>query len=274
MVAYVVTLPSAPGDTDPEPPSDSSFAQELYDVEHGLAGFGATLSLGQTRTAVPIGRPSRALRDLAAESDASLVIVGRRTDANRRRIGEANVIERLARTTTSSVLVVPEGITAPPRFLIAAVDESPCSTSVLATAAAIARTSGCGLIALHVVSPRSGTYDRVIDDGKRIRRHSVQHLELASASAQRLDPERQAWLDRLILRERADIGARAEIIEGDPAREIVATAVSLGDALIVVGKRGADEAPAGSIGSVARRLLARSPFPVLAVEVGGGDLSS
>jgi nucleotide-binding universal stress UspA family protein len=37
----------------------------------------------------------------------------------------------------------------------------------------------------------------------------------------------------------------------------------------VLGKRGADGAPRGSLGSVARELVARCPAPVLAVE--GGD---
>ena len=54
---------------------------------------------------------------------------------------------------------------------------------------------------------------------------------------------------------------------GDPAREIVAAAVARGGGLLVVGKRGADESPVGSLGSVARELLAKSPLPVLAVDV-------
>jgi nucleotide-binding universal stress UspA family protein len=35
--------------------------------------------------------------------------------------------------------------------------------------------------------------------------------------------------------------------------------------LVVVGMRGADGAPSGSVGSVARELLTRGPLPVLAV---------
>jgi nucleotide-binding universal stress UspA family protein len=54
---------------------------------------------------------------------------------------------------------------------------------------------------------------------------------------------------------------------GDPAREIASVALEYGSALVVVGKRGADGAPLGSIGSVARELLTRAPVPVLAVSV-------
>jgi nucleotide-binding universal stress UspA family protein len=52
---------------------------------------------------------------------------------------------------------------------------------------------------------------------------------------------------------------------GDPAREIASLALEYGSALVVVGKRGADGVPLGSIGSVARELLTRAPVPVLAV---------
>ena len=58
---------------------------------------------------------------------------------------------------------------------------------------------------------------------------------------------------------------RTEVRMGDPAREITAVASSGAATLVIVGMRGADEAPLGSLGSVARDLLARSPFPVLAV---------
>ena len=53
---------------------------------------------------------------------------------------------------------------------------------------------------------------------------------------------------------------------GDPAREIVRTAMQHESPLVVVGLRGADDAPPGSIGSVTRELLTRGPMPVLAVD--------
>jgi nucleotide-binding universal stress UspA family protein len=58
---------------------------------------------------------------------------------------------------------------------------------------------------------------------------------------------------------------RTEVAVGDPAREIAATAASVAGTIVVVGMRGADEAPPGSIGSVVRELLTRAPIPVLAV---------
>jgi nucleotide-binding universal stress UspA family protein len=57
----------------------------------------------------------------------------------------------------------------------------------------------------------------------------------------------------------------AEVAIGDPAREIVRAATERDTSLVVVGMRGADKAPPGSIGSVTRELLTRGPMPVLAV---------
>ena len=58
---------------------------------------------------------------------------------------------------------------------------------------------------------------------------------------------------------------RTEVVSGDPVRGITAAAMASDRTLVVVGMRGADEAPVGSVGSVARELLSRAPMPVLVV---------
>jgi nucleotide-binding universal stress UspA family protein len=54
-------------------------------------------------------------------------------------------------------------------------------------------------------------------------------------------------------------------VVGDPVREVTAAAMENERSLVVVGMRGADSAPVGSVGSVARELLTRAPMPVLVV---------
>ncbi|MDB4917653.1 MAG: UspA protein [Gemmatimonadetes bacterium] len=251
IIAHV--LPPTRGDARPN---------DVEETTRGLAGYGATLNVASTQTAAPMGNPSRMLREVAGESDASLVIMGRRMDANRRRIGEGNVVERLTRTARTSVLVVPEGVTAAPRVVIAALDESLFGASVLAAASSVALACGYSLIVMHVQAPESGAYDRVIDGGNTTRRRSSQSADASSALL--LSP---AWLAALLRRQQTPDDTRSEVAAGDPARELVGRALAVGDALLVVGKRGADATPRGSVGSVARALLARSPVPVLAVEV-------
>ena len=208
----------------------------------GLEGFAATLDVARAHTAVRAGRPSEQLGTLVEEFDASLIVVGRRQDANRKRIGEANVVARLARRTSASVLVVPEGVVAAPSCVVAAIDDGPGSGEVIHLAATLADGMSQPLIVLHVLQPMTGAYDRVVST----RRHDITMAARGAVES---------------------VHGRLTLAMGDPAREIVAAAVARGGGLLVVGKRGADESPVGSLGSVARELLAKSPLPALAVDV-------
>jgi hypothetical protein len=173
------------------------------------------------------------------------------------------VRERVARRTDASVLVVPEGTVERPNCVLAAIDEGVFGRAVLAAAAAIASLHRIPLVVLHVLAPVSGAYERVIEHWRRSRRPSLPSLGEAIGSAVSLSAP--GWL-RDISGSRDPLPVeRVEIEVGDPAREIVRTARTLGAPLVVVGKRGADGAPAGSLGSVARLVLASCPMPVLAV---------
>lgn len=210
----------------------------------GLGGFAATLDVASARSVVRSGRASRWLSDLAAESRAQLLILGRRADTNRRGIGEPNVLERSARRTDASVLVVPEGTTEPPRHIVAAVDRSAIADRVVGQALALARRHSCTLTLVHVVSPTTEPYDRARRSARGRSAASSPHAARVATPADR---------------------GHLHVLTGDPAREIVRHAEHNESALVVVGKRGDDGAPAGSIGSVARELLMRAPMPVLAI---------
>jgi nucleotide-binding universal stress UspA family protein len=211
----------------------------------GLGGFGATLDAASVRSIVRSGRASDWLTDLATESGADLLILGRRSDASRRGIGEPNVLERSARRTEATVLVVPQGTTEPPRHIVAAIDRSDVAHRVLAHARALVQQHACALTVVHVVCPTTESYDRV----RRARRGRA-------AGPPRLQSPHVATPI-----EASDL----HLLTGDPAREIILHAEHNGPALIVVGKRGADGAPPESIGSVARELLTRASSPVLAI---------
>jgi len=210
----------------------------------GLGGFGATLDATSVRRVVRFGRASHWLSALATESRADLLILGRRSDANRRGVGEPNVLERSVRRTEASVLVVPQGTTEPPRHIVAAIDRSAIAHRVLAHARALANQHGCALTLVHVVSPTTESYDRV----RRASRGRAVSSRLAT-------PPAAMPVD----------GTDLHLLTGDPAREIILHAEQNGPTLIVVGKRGADGAPAESIGSVARELLMRASSAVLAI---------
>lgn len=219
-----------------------SLTDAAASLSGGLDGFAATLDVARAHTAVRAGRPSAWLGMLAEEFEASLIVVGRRQDANRKRIGEANVVARLARRTRASVLVVPEGVVTAPSCVVAAIDDGPGSGEVIHRAASLADGMGHALIVLHVLQPMTGAYDRVVST----RRDDITMAARAAVES---------------------VHGRLTLAMGDPAREIVAAGAARGGGLLVVGKRGADESPVGSLGSVARELMAKSPLPVLAVDV-------
>lgn len=135
-------------------------------IAGGLSGFAATLQARSINSLVRFGSPSRWLSTIANDVEASLVVLGRRTDANRTRMGEPNVIERVARRTSASVLVVPERAAPSVERIVAAVDESGFAPKVLAVAGRLACAHEIPLSILHVLSPAMGAYARVARAGR------------------------------------------------------------------------------------------------------------
>jgi nucleotide-binding universal stress UspA family protein len=257
-----------PCDDAPAASANESLQGVSCAVAGGLGGFADTLDIASSRTVVRVGRPSSCLASVANDAEVSLLVLGRRANANRIRVGEPNVIERAARRTSSPVLVVPEGTTKPPDHIVAAVDESRFAPLVLRVAGRLAQMHGLPLTILHVLSPAVGAYERVIRSAK----HLLSHVGPPSATASEratvpapLASRTARWFMRLGRAHDATRRHSAEIAIGDPVREIVRTAMEHAAPLVVVGLRGADEAPPGSIGSVARELMTRGRMPVLAV---------
>jgi len=266
LLAHVSPLPEDSSEDD-DGDRVESLRQMKPALVGGLGGFAATLDVAGARSILRIGRPSRWLSIIANDERVSLLVLGRRADANRVRVGEPNVIERAARRTSASVLVVPEGIVQPPAHIVAAIDESRFAPRVLRVAHHLARLHEVSMTVLHVLSPAVGAYERVIRSARQLLGGNRQ-LQLAdrSSSAPNALPLRlPRWLVELAQSHGVFGRDRTEVRMGDPAREITAVAGSGAATLVIVGMRGADEAPLGSLGSVARDLLARSPFPVLAV---------
>ena len=119
---------------------------------------------------------------------------------------------------------------------------------------------------LHVLSPAVGAYERVIRPARQLLGSDRKLRPADRPTAPNALPLRMArWLVELEPSHNELDHDRTRVAMGDPAREITAVASSEAATLVVLGMRGADEAPLGSIGSVARELLTRGPLPVLAV---------
>lgn len=266
LLSHVAAASDDDRDGDGDSPLTRSVQELAPALSGGLGGFAATLPVASARSVVRFGRPSHWLRTLADGTEASLIVLGRRSNANRRRVGEPNVIERVTRRTSATVLVVPEGAQPMLRYIVAAIDRSPMGTRVLAIATALSKQFGYGVIVLHVVPPPTGGYARIV--GNKRRAHTPNDGgENRITSPDVLTRHVPRWLADRARHDPTRDEPHVRIAIGDPAREIMATARDLGAAMVIVGKRGDDDAPIGSVGSVARELLASAPVPVLAVDV-------
>jgi nucleotide-binding universal stress UspA family protein len=267
LLSHVLPFPEHSGEDDD---SDRARLESLRQMKPaligGLGGFAATLDVANWRSILRIGRPSRWLSIIANDEEVSLLVLGRRANANRLRVGEPNVIEGVSRRTNASVLVVPEGIVQPPEHIVAAVDESRFAPRVLHVAQRLARLHEVSMTVLHVLSPVVGAYERVIRTARQLLGGDRQLRSTDHPPARNALPLRMpSWLAELGQSHGIFERDRTEVRMGDPVREITAAASAGTATLVVVGMRGADDAPRGSLGSVARELLARAPLPVLAV---------
>jgi nucleotide-binding universal stress UspA family protein len=260
-VAHVVPWPDGATALDVALDGERPLREMRPALLGGLAGFGASLRLARARPVVRVGSPSVWLASLAASERAGLVVLGRRRDSARQRLGEPNVIERVARRAGCDVLVVPEGAAGPIAHVIAAVDAGDSAAPVVARALALARARDATLTLLHVLSPSHGSYDRLVRPRGRA---AAERPPAPGATAYR--DAAYAWLAWLARDAGPPVRCQLAVGSGDAGREILDLVARRGASVVVLGKRGADEAPRGSLGSVARELLARSPAPVLAVE--------
>lgn len=235
-------------------------------IAGGLGGFAATLDAASAKSLVRFGSPSRWLSAIANDTEASLVVLGRRGDANRTRVGEPNVIERVARRTSASVLVVPERTAASVERIVAAVDESAFAPKVLAIARRLSRMHEIPLAIVHVLSPAIGTYARAVRPPRSAAGGVAGRDGSRTTNVPLSLPVRLGrWLVELGRAHNVLGRDRTEVTVGDPVREITAATAPSDRTLVVLGMRGADGAPPGSVGSVARELMTRGGMPVLAV---------
>ena len=93
---------------------------------------------------------------------------------------------------------------------------------------------------------------------------------LDSLTVSRLDLDTRRWIERQMARvvsrgKKSGIRIAAAMVTGDPAAQIVRTARSTRADLIVIGTHGRRGVSKFLLGSVAERVLATAPCPVLTV---------
>jgi nucleotide-binding universal stress UspA family protein len=221
-------------------------ARQLAEQQSALAGIDATAEVRD-------GRPAEALAELAREHDADEIVIGTR-GLGRFAAAIGSVAHALLGLADRPVVVVPRTAADHPRdgdvqgqcVVVVGYDGSPPARDALAYAAR--RAAGGRVIAVHAFQPApdwlgSPYYQRALEAYQSEGRELLRTLE-----------------------ERSDLGVEltTSLLEGPPARAIVAAADARDADEIVIGSRGFG-AIRGVLGSVSHAILHEADRPVVVI---------
>jgi nucleotide-binding universal stress UspA family protein len=239
-LAHVQTVPEVPGFLRPMMPAlDDRLVARFGNPLPGLRGFAATLGTTDLSVHVRVGHAVQGLTDVAANLEADLVVLGRKTlDGSRGR-----TLERLIRGLSSPALIIGNGTGPRPRRILAAVDDAPIGRQVVGWATRLAQYFGAELTLLHVLSDAL----------------------LAHGNSSRWVPPTHAWLRRVGTIDGQPSVVRTSVALGAVGPMILARARAARADLIVVGRDGAHATGPGGIGSATRLALLGAQVPLLVV---------
>jgi nucleotide-binding universal stress UspA family protein len=240
------------------PPHEESLAAAREDAAARLRRLAAALPTERVQVEVAAGRPAREIARAAERLGADLVLLGPHGADGRRRSGcdpVGSTAEELARCCAVPALIVRGGTDAPVRRIVASVDGSPMTQSVLEWAAFLSQRMAADLVLVHVVDPGLHGAARTVT--------STDALEELQQTAERVTGE---WLAAQA--EEAGVDAArvtCHVAFGNPGYEIVTAAEEYDADLLIVGSRGADEVGPAALGGVAGAVLRGSRSSVLVV---------
>ena len=213
------------------------------------------------------GDPSREILSQADALDAQLVILATQGDSGVSKFVFGSVAERVLRTTTRPVLVVPPSVQSGPMRTLGAMEEvlAPIDFHDHALddarlADRVARAGHARLRLLHVVAAGASGRWAVLPQSMATQLED----ELGGARASAMEAARLA-LEQLADAIGGTPGPTLEVTEGPVAEQIARVADRADVDLIVLGLRGVPGLLGTRVGAVAYRVLCGSPVPVLAV---------
>lgn len=203
------------------------------------------------------GLAPEAVTRAARARRAGLIVVGTHGRTGAARVFLGSVAARIVATASCPVLSVKRKPRRPiPRTVVFATDFSRASAPAGRTALALARSAGARLRIVHVQEP--------LAEGQPLRwAYSEAERDLIAEARKRLDRLRDAA-------RRTGVRADAVVFRGIPHEEIGRAARTAPDAWIVVGTHGRTGLSGAILGSVAARVVATAPCPVLTIRASKG----
>lgn len=250
----------------------ASGSEPLALLTEALAGFvDETLGAGVSSRhplRVPVGEPSSQILAAADAVNAQLVVLSTRGASGVGKFVFGSTAERVLRTTTRPVLVVPPGVDGGPmrtlgamQEVLAPIDFHENALEDARIADRVARASHARLRLLHVVPGSDAGRWAVLQQTMAARLDE----QLGGAHASALDAARAA-LEHLGDQLGGTPGPTLEVAEGSIAERVADVADRADVDLVVLGLRGVPGLLGNTrVGSVAYRVLCASPVPVLAL---------
>jgi len=211
---------------------------------------------------VRVGLPHVAVLEAAADTHASLIVLGTQGQTGAARFFFGSTTQRVLRETVTPTLVVPpaanaivrddaSGPTLAIEHVIAAIDFSDTTAATVQAAAGLASRIGANLTLAHVVSEA-----RVLDRwAGLLEAHQAQRTARAGEELALLAREVQAQVPAV----------RTSAAQGDPERVLAALAGETPRTLLVLGLRRGAGLLSPQPGSTAYRVLCLARTPVLVV---------
>jgi nucleotide-binding universal stress UspA family protein len=135
--------------------------------------------------------------------------------------------------------------------IVAAVDGSPCALWAVAAATRLCEATSGRLLLVHAIDPLAGTWtDLPLDPPDRMDERREAGAKLLATIKQSVSP---------------DLRCDVQLVDGDPAEAIVATARRWGADLIAVGTHGRNRFTRFLVGSTADEIVRLANCPVIVV---------
>lgn len=258
VLVHALEAPS-PGSHEPWTEGSDVATSSRAAAKARLDALAASLHGARFSVEVADGAAHTAICRLAVEREADLIVVGPHGERHGTSRWFGTTADRIVRTTEVPVLVGVRGARIP-RRLVAAVDDSTMTPTVLAWARLMADRWDAEVLVLHVLS--DAVYGHMMSMAAAVARDdAAAEVEVR----QDLHADAVRWL-----RDAVEVGiprdhVDADVVHGKAGEEILRAVRRWRGDLVIVGQHGAGRVHAPLLGSAVRTVLHAATCPVLVV---------